>query len=192
MVNMQYRRAWAPGGTYFFTLALQDRSQSLLTDHIAPLRAAFRDTRARHPFEILAMVVLPDHLHCVWQLPEGEQDYPLRWNLIKGAFSRQLPSTETIQLSRHLKREKGIWQRRYWEHQIRNPDDLQGHLDYIHYNPVKHGYVERASEWPYSSIHRYIRHGLLKPDWAGSTPDTRPSVGPRRLGTNLHSPVRDP
>ncbi len=167
---MQYRRARVPGGTYFFTLALQGRNQTLLTDHIGNLRSAFRETRARHPFEILAIVVLPEHLHCVWQLPDDDADYPLRWNLIKGAFSRQLPTTESIQLSRHLKRERGVWQRRYWEHLIRDPNDLQSHLDYIHYNPVKHGYVQNARDWRYSSIHRYISQGLIDPDWAGPDP----------------------
>ena len=178
---MRYRRAWVPGGTYFFTLALQDRSQTLLTDHIESLRAAFRQTRAQHPFRILAIAVLPEHLHCIWQLPCADCDYPLRWNLIKGAFSRQLPKTEVVQLSRHLKRERGIWQRRYWEHLIRNPDDLQAHVDYIHYTPVKHGHVSNPRDWPYSSIHRYIARGLIPPDWSAPAPP----VGPRRLGANL-------
>lgn len=164
---MQYRRTRVPGGTYFFTLMLQDRSQGLLTEHIEQLRAAFRETRARHPFEILAIVILPDHLHCVWRLPPHDCDYPLRWHLIKGAFSRQLPNAESVRLSRHLKRERGIWQRRYREHLIRDPNDLQGHLDYVHYNPVKHGHVASACDWPYSSIHRYINRGIIEPDWAG-------------------------
>lgn len=89
---MRYRRARVPGGTYFFTVTLADRSQTLLTDHIEPLRQSIRSVRARHPFEILAMVVLPDHLHCIWQLPENDLDYPTRWALIKPAFSRQVAS----------------------------------------------------------------------------------------------------
>ena len=165
---MRYRRAWVPGGTYFFTATLADRSQALLTEHIDALRHAVREVRAHHPFEILAMVVLPEHLHCIWQLPAGDQDYPTRWALLKPAFSRQLAPTESITLSRHLKRERGIWQRRYWEHCIRDADDLQRHTDYIHYNPVKHGHVERPADWPYSSIHRYVRQGLLPADWAGN------------------------
>ncbi|GLK91919.1 REP-associated tyrosine transposase [Pseudomonas turukhanskensis] len=164
---MRYRRAWVPGGTYFFTLALHNRSQTLLTDHIDLLRNVMHQVRERHPFETLAAVVLPDHLHCVWQLPDGDYDFATRWALIKAAFSRQLPRAEPISLSRNLKRERGIWQRRYWEHCIREQEDLERHIDYIHFNPVKHGHADRASEWPYSSIHRYIRQGLIAEDWAG-------------------------
>jgi putative transposase len=169
MVDMRYRRAWVPGGTYFFTVTLADRSQALLTEHIEALRHAVRGVRACHPFEILAMVVLPEHLHCIWQLPDGDQDYPTRWALLKPAFSRQITrEDERISQSRQRKRERGIWQRRYWEHCIRDADDLQRHIDYIHYNPVKHGHVQRPIDWPYSSIHRYVRHGLLPADWAGA------------------------
>lgn len=109
---MRYRRAWVPGGTYFFTVTLADRSQTLLTDHIESLRQSTRRVRTSHPFEILAMVVLPDHLHCIWQLPEGDQDYPTRWALIKPGFSSQIGRGKCVSLSRHLKRERGIWQRR--------------------------------------------------------------------------------
>ena len=164
---MDYRRSRAAGGTFFFTVNLNDRSSTLLVDHIEPLREAIRQVKARHPFDILAMVVLPDHLHALWRLPEDDRDYPLRWGLIKADFSRQLPPLETVNLSRRLKRERGVWQRRYWEHQIRDEQDLQRHLDYIHFNPVKHGHARSAVEWPYSSIHRYVRAGLLPADWAG-------------------------
>ena len=165
---MRYRRTWVPGGTYFFTVTLADRSQTLLTDHIESLRQSTRRVRTSHPFEILAMVVLPDHLHCIWQLPEGDQDYPTRWALIKPGFSRQLERGECISLSRHLKRERGIWQRRYWEHCIRDEHDVQRHVDYIHFNPVKHGHAQQPIDWPYSSIHRYVRQGLLPADWSGT------------------------
>jgi putative transposase len=164
---MRYRRAWVPGGTYFFTVALADRTRPLLTDHIQLLRQTVADVRLRHPFEILAMVVLPDHLHCIWQLPEGDSAYSTRWALIKSAFSREIMPTESISLSRHLKRERSIWQRRYWEHCIRDLDDLSRHIDYIHFNPVKHGHAERAIDWPYSSIHRYVRQGVLPTDCGG-------------------------
>lgn len=163
---MRYRRALVPGGTFFFTVNLADRSQTLLTDHIATLRASVRQVMTAHPFEILAMVVLPDHLHALWQLPEGDSNYPLRWLLIKSGFSRAFCPGESIRLSRRLKRERGIWQRRYWEYQIRNEHDLLQHIDYIHFNPVKHGHVQRAVDWPYSSIHRYVREGMLTEDWA--------------------------
>lgn len=165
---MQDQRPGVPGGTYFFTLALQDRSQRLLTEHIGHLRAAFRETRARHPFEILAIVILPDHLHCLWRLPADDGDYPLRWNLIRSAFSRQLPAAGSIQLSRHLKREPGIWQRRYRNHLIRDPHDLQRHLDYIHDNPVRHGLVHSARDWPHSSIHRHSAQPVIDPEPTGA------------------------
>nr|WP_202401892.1 transposase [Pseudomonas oryzihabitans] len=164
---MDYRRSRAAGGIFFFTLNLNDHSATLLVDHIGSLRQAVREVKVRHPFDILAMVVLPDHLHALWRLPDDDGDYPLRWSLIKAGFSRQLPPLETVNLSRRLKRERGIWQRRYWEHRIRDEQDLQRHFDYIHFNPVKHGHARRAVEWPYSSIHRYVRAGVLPADWAG-------------------------
>lgn len=162
---MRYRRAQAPGGTFFFTVALADRNSDLLVSHIDALRTATGNVRARHPFEIVAMVVLPDHIHAVWQLPESDGDYAKRWSLIKAGFSRALPKQEPINPSRLSKRERGIWQRRYWEHQIRDERDLQTHVDYIHHNPVKHGYVSKAVDWPHSSLHRYIRLGWLTADW---------------------------
>ena len=175
---MDYRRSRAAGGTFFFTVNLNDRFSTLLVDHIEPLRDAIRQVKARHPFDILATVVLPDHLHALWRLPADDRDYLLRWSLIKADFSRQLPPLETVNLSRRLKRERGVWQRRYWEHQIRDERDLQRHLDYIHFNPVKHGHARSAAEWPYSSIHRYIRAGVLPADWAGQG-DEEWAVGER-------------
>ncbi|OHX15604.1 transposase [Chromobacterium amazonense] len=166
---MRYRRLIAEGGTCFLTVNLADRRQDYLTRHIDVLRQAVRQVRDRHPFEIVAMVVLPDHFHAVWTFPEGDADYPTRMALIKAAFSRNLPKIERIRESRERKRERGIWQRRYWEHQIRDEADLQAHVDYIHYNPVKHGHVERVLEWPYSSFHRYVRLGWLPEDWAGES-----------------------
>ena len=162
---MHYRRSRATGGTFFFTVNLADRQGDLLVAHIEALRAAMRSTRQVHPFEIVAMAVLPDHLHAIWRLPEGDADYPVRWSLIKAGFSRSLPKTESIRDSRARKRERGIWQRRYWEHQIRDDDDLLRHVDYVHFNPVKHGYVERAIDWPCSSIHRFVREGAVSETW---------------------------
>jgi putative transposase len=162
---MRYRRSRATGGTFFFTVNLADRQGHLLVTHIEALRSAMRSTRRGHHFEIVAMVVLPDHLHAIWRLPEGNADYPLRWSLIKAGFSRSLPKTESIRDSRARKRERGIWQRRYWEHQIRDDDDLRRHVDYVHFNPVKHGYVEHAIDWPYSSIHRFVREGAVSETW---------------------------
>jgi len=164
----RYTRAYTPGGTFFFTVNLADRSKTLLTDHIDPLREAMRTVRDRHPFHIDAIVVMPDHLHAIWTLPSGDSDYPTRWALIKAGFSRSLPKTERIGASRAGKGERGIWQRRYWEHQIRDETDYERHVDYIHYNPVKHGYVKSSLDWPHSSLHRFVREGCIPADWGGS------------------------
>jgi len=163
---MRYRRAWLSGGTYFFTVNLAERSCTLLVDHVQHLRNTVRKVKEAHPFDILAWVVLPDHLHVIWRLPENDADNATRWMLIKAGFSRSLPEGEWIRPSRQRKGERGIWQRRYWEHLIRDEQDCARHMDYVHYNPVKHGYVARASEWAYSSIHRYIRQGCLSQNWA--------------------------
>ena len=165
-VMRTYTRAFAPGGTFFFTVNLADRSTTLLTDHIEALRDSVRRVRETHPFYIDAMVVLPEHLHAIWTLPEGDTDYPTRWALIKMGFSRRLARVERINASRKRKGERGIWQRRYWEHQIRDEDDFARHVDYIHCNPVKHGYVSAPRDWPHSSFHRYVRDGILPADWA--------------------------
>ena len=161
-----YLRARVAGGTYFFTVAIADRSSGLLVDHVDALREAIRITRVAHPFEIVAMVVLPDHLHALWTLPDGDADYSTRWSLIKARFSRSIALGEPLSESRNRRRERGIWQRRFHEHTIRDEDDLRRHVDYIHWNPVKHGHVERAMDWPHSSFHRYVREGDLAPDWA--------------------------
>ncbi|MBI1887425.1 MAG: transposase [Nitrosomonadales bacterium] len=131
-----YRRSDIAGASYFFTVNLADRSQSLLIDHIASLRSAFAYTRDRHPFVIDAIVVLPEHMHAIWTLPDGDSDFALRWRLIKTVFSRGLPLGEHCSSSRRSKAERGIWQRRYWEHLIRDEADFSRHVDYIHINPV--------------------------------------------------------
>ncbi|MDO8704649.1 MAG: transposase [Sulfuricaulis sp.] len=160
-----YTRAFTSGGTFFFTANLADRSKSLLIDHIDELRESVRRARDSHPFHIDAMVVLPEHIHAIWTLPAGDTDYPTRWALIKAGFSRKLPNTERISASRSKKGERGIWQRRYCEHQIRDENDFARHVDYIHYNPVKHGHVKSPCDWVHSSVHRFIREGILQPGW---------------------------
>src|SRR2546423_15617184 len=115
-----------------------------------------------------AEVVFPEHLHCLWRLPPGDYAFPMRWCLIKAYFTRMLPRGEASSVSRQRKGERGIWQRRYWEHVIRDEQDYQRHLDYIHYNPVKHGYVQAAKDWPYSSFHRWVAQGVYPVDWAAS------------------------
>ncbi|HVY23103.1 MAG TPA: transposase [Steroidobacteraceae bacterium] len=162
---MRYRRSKAKGASFFFTVNLADRSSTALVDHVNELRNVIRRVRVLHPFEITAVVVLPEHLHCIWQLPPGDNDYPTRWSLIKAGFARGLPVTERIRTSRIHKRERGIWQRRYWEHQIRDDEDMLRHIDYIHYNPVKHGHVGLPIDWPFSSLHRYTRLGKLSKSW---------------------------
>ncbi len=162
---MHYRRSDVPGGSYFFTVNLAERKRTLLVDNIGLLRAVMAKVKQRHPFHIEAMVVLPNHLHALWTLPKGDSDYPMRWMLIKAGFSRCIAPGERCSSSRVAKGERGLWQRRYWEHLIRNESDYARHVDYIHFNPVKHGYVKRASDWPHSSIHRYIEAGLVDRDW---------------------------
>lgn len=152
---MQYRRVYVEGGCYFFTLALADRKSDLLVREIDCLRAAFKTVKQNHPFEINAMVIMPDHLHCLWTLPPTDCDYSTRWALIKANFSRTITKTEPIEPTHLKKGERGIWQRRFWEHTIRDERDFYNHIEYIHNNPVKHGYVSNAQDWPYSSIHQF-------------------------------------
>jgi len=163
---MRYRRANISGGTYFFTVNLANRNGKLLTEHIDVLRRVVKEVKHSLPFHIIAMVVLPDHLHAIWQLPETDADFSMRWSLIKAKFSKSIPKTnEQLSCSRRAKRERGIWQRRFWEHQINDDEDLERHVFYIFNNPVKHGYVRRAADWPYSSIHQAIASGIINEDW---------------------------
>ena len=146
---MQYRRAFVPGATYFFTVVTA-RRRPLFGDTAAcsGLRQAFRRIAEQRPFTVNPIVVLPDHLHCLWTLPPGDADYSTRWRLIKTRVTRWYGAGHSL------------WQPRYWEHLIRDDSDYRQHVEYIHYNPVKHGYVTRSSEWPYSSFRRYVREGL--------------------------------
>ncbi len=174
-----YRRNFVSGGSFFFTVNLADRHLHLLTAHIDLLRQAFRYVRLHHPFEIDAIVVLPDHLHAVWTLPQDDADFALRWRLIKTTFSRGLPAHEQISASRASKAERGIWQRRYWEHTLRDEKDFARHVDYIHFNPVKHDHVKRVSDWPYSSFHRMVKLGIYPRDWGGDTTSEAGAFGER-------------
>jgi len=164
----RYRRAKIAGGVYFFTVNLADRQSRDLVEHIETLRRSYDAVKGAFPFETLAICVLPGHLHAVWRLPASDDDYSTRWQRIKGGFSRALPANDQRSESKRIKGEKGLWQRRFWEHLIRDETDLQRHVDYVHYNPVKHGLVARVAEWPYSSFHRDVRRGALSLDWAGS------------------------
>lgn len=172
-----YTRTRLLGATYFFTVNLAERDDNdLLVRYIDALREAFRVTRKDHPFFIEAAVILPEHLHCLWRLPANDHNFSTRWRLIKAYFSRIIPFEEQISPSRRRKGERAIWQRRYWEHAIRDEHDLHRHLDYIHFNPVKHGHVSRVMDWPYSSFHRYVAQGLYPADWSIS-PETIHRIG---------------
>lgn len=148
-------------------------------DKFDQLRIVINNVKKRHPFYLDAMVVLPDHLHMLMTLPENDNDFAKRWMLIKSGFSRQLPKTERINKSRQSKDERGIWQRRYWEHLIRDEKDYERHVDYIHYNPVKHGYVKRPIDWQYSTIHNFISRKILPNEWGGNIDDDDGTFGER-------------
>jgi len=162
-----YRRNFIAGGSFFFTVNLADRKSRLLIDNIELLRNAFRYTRSRHPFQIEAIAVMPEHLHTIWTLPPDDLDYATRWRLIKTTFSRGLSKGERISQSRRDRGERGIWQRRYWEHTLRDELDFERHADYIHLNPLKHGHVKSVAEWPYSSFHHFAERGRYAADWGG-------------------------
>ena len=163
---VRYRRNFVPGGTYFFTVTLRDRRATTLIGHIADLREAFRRTRAERNFTIESIVVLPEHLHTLLTLPAADADYPARWRRVKSLFSSAVAKTDP---SMRLNRRGGydLWQPRYWEHAIRDENDFTRHVDYIHFNPVKHGLVSRVRDWPHSSFHRYVREGIVPADCGG-------------------------
>ena len=173
----RYRRAKVGGGVFFFTVTLADRSSDLLVRHVDHLRKVYASVQEWYPFETIAICILPDHLHAIWLLPTGDTDFPLRWRLIKTGFSRDLDSNPKRSSSKIAKREKGIWQRRYWEHAIRDETDLARHVDYIHFNPVKHGYASQVRDWPHSSFHRFVARGVLLPDWGGDARETTGAFG---------------
>lgn len=160
-----YRRNRVPGGTYFFTVNLLERKSLLLIEHIGELREAVRIVRAQQPFHIDSWVVLPDHMHAIWTLPSGDDRYSDRWRAIKKAFSKAIPKTEYRSRVRIKRHERGIWQRRFWEHTIIDEKDYAAHMDYIHYNPIKHGWVQSVNEWPFSSFHRLVKMGVYLPNW---------------------------
>jgi REP-associated tyrosine transposase len=176
---VRYRRNLIEGGTFFLTATLADRTSSALTDYIALLRRAFRLTRREHPFTIDAVVVLPDHMHIIMTLPPEDANFPIRLSLIKRRFTGAIAKTGA-KIARHPNREAALWQRRYWEHTIRDDVDFERHVDYVHFNPVKHGHVTRVSDWPYSSFHRFVQRGILPEDWAGDSSQTYASFGERK------------
>ena len=169
---MHYRRNQQPGACYFFTLVTYQRQPLLTQKNIDRLRLAFKREMQKRPFNIEAIVILPDHLHALWVLPENDNDYSTRWSNIKRFFSIGCEqSLSKISNSRQNKREKNIWQRRFWEHTIRDQQDWRKHMDYIHYNPVKHGYVESPADWPNSSFKQNVAKVWYQEDWGGSEPE---------------------
>ncbi|MBI5265476.1 MAG: transposase [Bradyrhizobium sp.] len=175
---VQYRRSFLPGGTFFFTVTIADRRLKLLVEYVGLLHTAFTAAHRERPFEIDAIAVLPDHLHAILTLPQGDADFPGRWRRIKGHFSSALLNAG-VRLPRRSNGELALWQRRYWEHTIRDEGDLERHIDYIHFNPVKHGHAARVRDWPHSSFHRYVRAGLLPEDWAGDVREDAGTFGER-------------
>lgn len=161
-----YRRWKISGGVYFLTVILQNRKADYLTHHIAEFRQAYAETQLNAPFETIAICILPDHFHLIMQLPKEDNDFSKRIRLLKINFNKRLPA-EYKNPSDHQQRrgEVGIWQRRFWEHVIRNETDLTNHIDYIYYNPVKHGYVKSVKDWPFSSFHRDVEKGIYPKDW---------------------------
>jgi len=157
-----FRRNYQPGGTYFFTLTLADRQQDFLTRHIGTLRDAVRSVKQARPFAVDAWVVLPDHLHAIWSLPPYDADYSGRWREIKKRFAKVVRILEG-----HRSNLFPIWQPQFWEHTINNSQDYQAHMDYVHFDPVKHGWVKRVQDWPYSTFHRAVKQGLYPLEWGG-------------------------
>ncbi len=161
----QYKRCYQPGGHYFFTLVTHQRKPLFANSaNVKYLKTAINKVKTKYPFSLNAMVILPDHLHCLWKLPENDADYSTRWRLIKRYFSMEI----TAFINHH--HEKEVWQRRFWEHLINNEEDWRKHMDYIHYNPVKHGWVKSPGEWEHSSFNYWVLKGFYDKDWGSSEP----------------------
>jgi len=153
-----YRRNYVPGGSYFFTVNLHDRRQDLLVRYWPVLREAMQSVREQRPFVMEALVILPDHLHAIWTLPEEDADFSCRWRAIKSRFTKGIAAFGCP---------NRVWQPRFWEHTLRDERSFRHHFDYVHLNPVKHDYVTKVADWPYSTFHRYAGKGWYAPDWLG-------------------------
>jgi putative transposase len=175
MAMSDYRRWYVRGGTYFFTLVVHERRPIFRTEIARKLlHDAIASEKATRPFTIVAMVLLPDHLHAVWTLPRGDADYSLRWQQIKEDFTKNYLAAGGVEgvrnRSRRRKRERGVWQRRFWEHTVRDEFDLERCVDYVHWNPRKHELVRRVRDWPWSTFHRFVELGHYDIDWGGTDP----------------------
>jgi putative transposase len=165
---MRYRRVRKEGGTYFFTVVTHNRRKFLCDpENVALLRSVFKNVMARHPFTIDAIVILPDHLHTIWTLPDGDDNYSIRWSLIKSGFTHSCSEfcKGVLSASRTARKQQAVWQHRFWEHEIRDDEDFNRHADYIHYNPVKHGNAKKPGDWEYSSFNRYVQEGVYPTNW---------------------------
>ena len=166
-----YRRLYVKGGTYFFTVVTQDRRHIFTEEKSTQmLRSAFKVVMDKNPFQVESIVVLPDHIHCIWTLPRDDHDFSKRWKGIKYRFSSNYKSSFATSDSMKKKKEKGLWQRRFWEHLIRDQDDFNRHIDYIHYNPVKHKLARSAVDWPYSSFKQFMMQGIYEKNWGSTLP----------------------
>jgi putative transposase len=170
-----YLRNRVPGGTYVFTVNLANRRSDLLVREIETLRTAIRAVRRATPFHIDAWVVLPDHMHCIWTLPEADADYSGRWWDIKVRFSKAVPHAGSLPPNTPARKGRGIWQKRFWEHTIRDDRDYRAHMDYVHFNPVKHGLAAHPADWPYSTFRNCVTLGFYDAAWAPAENETMSS-----------------
>ena len=176
VVLSDYRRCYVPGGSYFFTVVTERRTGILANDSARDcLRNAIRNCQQSLPFRVDALVMLPDHIHTIWTLPTDDCDYSKRWGIIKKHFTQSWltlgGAEQPVTASRLRYRRRGVWQRRFWEHALRDERDYQNHLDYLHFNPVKHGLVKNVLDWPYSSFHRWVEQGVYSDRWGSKIED---------------------
>lgn len=177
---MKYRRSQTKGATFFFTVLTYKRKKILcINDNVEIIKGVFRQIMILRPFKIDAFVLLPDHIHCIWTLPEGDNDFSTRWRLIKGHFTRRCDVMYRDKQTGNMQKKglQGVWQQRFWEHQIRDEKDFAAHVDYIHYNPVKHGLVKSPRDWEYSTFHRYVRDGIYDINWGANEINLYENVG---------------
>ena len=177
----EYRRTYVPGGSYFLTISTYNRAPIFRTpENISRLREAIKIVKTDMPFDIVGAVTLPDHLHFIWTLPPEDERYPIRVGRLKSVFTKLLPHNHhpviNLPKSRRKRRESGVWQRRFWEHTLRDEEDFQRHLDYIHYNPVKHGYARCPHAWPSSSFRQWVKKGGYKWDWCCTCEERMPDI----------------
>jgi putative transposase len=164
---VKYRRVFIEEGTYFFTITLKNRQSDFLTRYVENFKTAYRGVKKTRPFKTLAYVILPEHCHLIWKLPEDDFDYAGRWREIKKGFTKALLG-KGINFQKNNHNEYDLWQRRYWEQTIRDEKDLENHINYIHFNSLKHGYVQNVKDWKHSSFHTYVSKGILTQDWMGT------------------------